>query len=70
MTTDWRLYEMLTKDTWRPGDEPLPPSCKVCGGTGRNRPPGLKMSGWGEVCPKCRGLGISDEDDREDGGTS
>jgi hypothetical protein len=22
MTTDWRLYEMLTKETWRHGDEP------------------------------------------------
>lgn len=22
MTTDWRIYEMLTKADWRPGDEP------------------------------------------------
>lgn len=22
MTTDWRSYEMLTKEDWRPGDEP------------------------------------------------
>ena len=22
MTTDWRLYEMLTHADWRPGDEP------------------------------------------------
>ena len=22
-TTDWRLYEMLTKAEWRPGDEPI-----------------------------------------------
>ena len=22
MTTDWRLYEMLTREGWRPGDEP------------------------------------------------
>jgi hypothetical protein len=22
MTTDWRIYEMLTKETWRQGDEP------------------------------------------------
>jgi hypothetical protein len=63
-STAWaRRLIVQARETYDP-DDPLPPPCVACGGTGRNRPPGLKMPGWGEVCAKCKGSGIADEDDR------
>jgi len=60
-STVWaRRMIVQARETFDP-TAPLPPPCVACSGSGRNRPPGLKMPGWGEPCSLCKGPGIAEE---------